>query len=100
LLARLREAEWRLSPQTDADAQYDFIYQPDGWEKAMRFVALRYEQPPKPADEVEQYELFATAQYTYRVFVTDMTELIPLVAGAKKLRALSAPFRMYSNRVP
>ena len=87
LLALLREAEWKLSPKTDADAQCEFTYQPDGWEKAFRFVALRYEQPPKPADEVEQYQLFATGQYTYRVFVTDMPEPIHLVVAFYNGRA-------------
>ena len=52
VLALLHEAEWKLSAKTDADAQCEFTYQPDGWEKAFRFVALRYEQPPQPADEV------------------------------------------------
>jgi hypothetical protein len=86
LLAQLREAAWKSSPKTDADAQCEFTYQPDGWEKAMRFVALRYEHPPQ-ADEVEQYQLFATAQYTYRVFVTDMPEPIHLVVAFYNLRA-------------
>jgi hypothetical protein len=87
LLALLREAEWKPSPKTDAYAQCEFTYQPDGWEKAFRFVALRYEQPPKPADEVEQYQLFATGKYTYRVFVTDMPEPIHLVVAFYNLRA-------------
>ena len=87
LLAHLREAEWKLSPKTDADAQCEFTYRPDGWEKAFRFVALRYEEPPKPADEVEQYQLFDTSQYTYRVFVTDMSEPIHLVVGFYNQRA-------------
>ena len=92
LLALLGEAEWKPSPKTDADAQCEFTYQPDVWEKAFRFVALRYEQPQQPADEVEQYQLFATSKYTYRVFVTSMKEPIHLVvafyagrAGAENL---------------
>ena len=47
-------------------------YQPDGWGKALRFVALRYAEATQPADEVEQYQLFATNRYTYRVFVTSL----------------------------
>jgi len=35
-----------------------------GREKAFRFVALRYEEAPKPADEVEHYQLFATLRRT------------------------------------
>jgi hypothetical protein len=87
LLDLLHAAQWKPSPQTDADAQCEFTYQPDGWEKAFRFVALRYEQPPQPADEVEQYQLFATGKYTYRVFVTDMPEPIHLVVAFYNGRA-------------
>ncbi len=86
LLARLREAAWEPSPKTDADAQCEFTYQPEGWGKALRFVALRYAQPPKP-EEVEQYQLFATSQYTYRVFVTSLEEPIPLVVAFYNGRA-------------
>jgi hypothetical protein len=91
LLAHLREAEWKLSPKTDAGAQCEFTCQPDGWEKAFRFVALRDEQPPKPADEVEQYQLFATSQYTYRVFVTDLPEPIHLVVAFYNGRGILVP---------
>ena len=47
-----------------------------GLGKAYRFVALRYVKKPKPeaADEPEQYQLFDTPEYTYRVFVTNMTD--------------------------
>jgi hypothetical protein len=86
LLHALRAAEWKSSPKTDADAQCEFTYQPDGWGKAFRFVALRYEQPPKPGD-VEQYQLFATSQYTYRVFVTNMPEPVHVVAAFYNGRA-------------
>jgi hypothetical protein len=88
LLALLGEAEWKLSPKTDADAQCEFTYQPDGWKKALRFVALRYEQPQQQsAEEVEQYQLFATSKYTYRVFVTSMKEPIHLVVAFYNGRA-------------
>lgn len=87
LLALLGEAEWKPSPKTDADAQCEFTYQPDVWEKAFRFVALRYEQPQQPAEEVEQYQLFATSKYTYRVFVTSMKEPIDLVVAFYNGRA-------------
>jgi Transposase DDE domain group 1 len=87
LLELLNAAEWKPSPKTDADAQCEFTYQPDGWGKAFRFVALRYEQPPEPADEVEQYQLFATSKYTYRVFVTSLREPIHLVVAFYNGRA-------------
>jgi hypothetical protein len=42
--------------------------------KAYRFIALRYQKKPEPkeAEEPEQYQLFETSEYTYRVFVTNM----------------------------
>jgi hypothetical protein len=80
--------------RTDADGQCEFPYQPEGWEKAYRFIALRYKKKPQPAtaDEPEQYQLFDTPQYTYRVFVTNMKRAIDLLvwfydqrAGAENL---------------
>jgi len=74
LVDQLKAADWRPSPRTDADGQGEFYYQPEGWGQAYRFLALRYEKPPK-ADEAEapeQYQLFETSEYTFRVFVTNM----------------------------
>jgi hypothetical protein len=81
LLEQLRQAEWKPSPNTDADAECEFRYQPEGWSKPYRFVALRYEkarEQPKQG-EPEQYQLFATSRYKYRVFVTDLSDPIPFV---------------------
>jgi len=75
LLDELVAAEWKPSPHTDADEQCEFWYQPKGWGKPYRFVALRYENDPddeEESEEVVQYQLFATKQYKYRVFVTNM----------------------------
>jgi hypothetical protein len=82
LIEELRQAQWKSSPKTDADAQSEFLYQPDGWSKPYRFVALRYEKTREEleAEETAQYQLFATSQYTYRVFVTDMNDPIYFVA--------------------
>jgi len=81
LVERLRQAEWKKSTQTDAEWECEFRYQPDKWKKDYRFVALRYEKTreDKDAEEPEQYQLFETSQYKYRVFVTDMTETIDFV---------------------
>jgi len=93
LVEQLRQAEWKPSPKTDADAQCEFFYQPEGWGRPYRFVALRYEkkQKKKPG-EVEQYQLFETSSYTYRVLVTNLDRPIDLVvwfydgrAGAENL---------------
>jgi len=79
LLDQLQAAAWKLSPQTDADQQCELCYQPEGWGKAYRFIALRYKNN-KPSQEREQYQLFDTPQYLYRVFVTNMDgEIAPLV---------------------
>jgi hypothetical protein len=75
LLGELIAAEWKPSPRTDAHEQCEFWYQPKGWGKAYRFLALRYEKDAddeEESDEVVQYQLFATRQYKYRVFVTNM----------------------------
>ena len=74
LVDALRAADWKASPPTDADGQCEFLYQPEGWDRAYRFLALRYEKKPgaREAEEPEQYQLFDTLGYTYRVLVTDM----------------------------
>jgi Transposase DDE domain group 1 len=81
LVEELRQAEWKPSPKTEAEAECEFFYQPDGWSKPYRFVALRKETPREEleAEEAEQYQLFETSQYKYRVFVTDMSEPIDFV---------------------
>jgi len=44
---------------------------------------LRYEKKPeaRQADEPEQYQLFDTPEYTYRVFVTDMDAPLDALVG-------------------
>src|SRR5215470_6279167 len=89
LVEELKAAEWKPSPRTDADGQCEFHYQPEGWDKAYRFIALRYKKKLKPAtaDEPEQYQLFDTPDYTYRVFVTNMKRAIDLLAWFYDQRA-------------
>jgi len=88
LVAQLTQAEWTASPDTDADEQCEFRYQPDGWPRPFRFVALRYETPPgEPTTAVEQYQLFATESYTYRVFVTNFDDPIAPVVWFYNRRA-------------
>ena len=81
LVEELRQAEWKPSPKTDGDAECEFRYHPDGWGKAYRFVALRYEKTREEmtAEETEQYQLFQTSQYKYRVLVTDFSDPINFV---------------------
>jgi hypothetical protein len=44
-------------------------YQPDGWSKPYRFVALRKPKPreEQEGEEMEQYQLSEPSQYRYRV---------------------------------
>jgi hypothetical protein len=73
LVDELRAARWTGSPRTDAHGQCEFRYQPQGWGKAHRFIGLRYEKKRKIDEgDPEQYQLFDTPEYTYRVFVTDL----------------------------
>jgi hypothetical protein len=76
LVEQLLVAEWTGSPKTDADGQCEFWYRPEGWAQAYRFVALRYKKKPKPKDDnqPEPYQLFDTPQYSYRVFVTSLSD--------------------------
>ena len=86
LVEQLQQAEWKPSPHSDAAAECEFLYQPQGWGRACRFVALRYEKEPE-TEEVEQYQLFATSAYTYRVFVTNLAEPIAAVVWFYNQRA-------------
>ena len=83
LVEQLRAAAWKPSPDTDADEQCEFLYQPEGWGKAYRFLALRYEKqsPGSGEEEPEQYQLFDTPEYTYRVFVTNMDAPLDALVG-------------------
>jgi hypothetical protein len=89
LVEELKAAMWKPSPRTDADGQGEFVYQPDGWRQAYRFLALRYEKEPEPGepDQPEQYQLFDTPEYTYRVFVTNMDGPLDALVGFYRGRA-------------
>src|ERR1039458_1016549 len=76
LLDQLQATLWKPSPQTDADEECEFRYQPEGWGKAYRFIALRYRSEERTPQEREQYQLLDTPQYLYRVFVTNMDDEI------------------------
>jgi len=87
LLEELQKACWKPAPKTDADEQCEFWYQPEGWGKAYRFLALRYRKPTPRSEPGEQYQLFDSSQYRYRVFVTDMAESIDLLVWFYNQRA-------------
>ncbi len=86
LTEQLQTSDWKPSTKTDAEEQCEFLYQPQGWAKAHRFLALRYaraEEDEKP----EQYQLFDTPGYIYRVFVADMDDPVDLLAWFYNQRA-------------
>lgn len=89
LVEKLQQADWQPSPKTDAGAQCEFRYQPEGWGQEFRFVALRYEKEPEEVEQgaAEQYQLFATSQYTYRVLVTNLDRPIDLAVWFYNQRA-------------
>ena len=72
LQRKLEEVAWRSDRHLGAEVA-EFLYEPQGWEGPRRFVAVRApvkEDASKPG-KPEQYQLFASEQYTYRVFVTN-----------------------------
>ena len=87
LLTELQSACWQPSPRTDADEQCEFCYQPEGWGKAYRFIALRYQKKDPLSPEREQYQLFDSPQYIYRVFVTNMKRPVDLLVWFYNQRA-------------
>jgi hypothetical protein len=86
LVEQLQVAEWKPSPRTDADEQCEFLYQPEGWSRAHRFLALRYERAEED-EKPEQYQLFDTPGYIYRVFVTDMDDPLEMLVWFYNQRA-------------
>jgi len=87
LLEELQNARWKASPETDADEQCEFWYQPTGWSQAYRFIALRYKKKEKSEPEREQYQLFDSPEYRYRVFVTNLQEPMDRLLGFYNQRA-------------
>ena len=86
LLEELQKAHWKPSPKTDADEQAEFWYQPADWGQAYRFIALRYKKE-NSEPELEQYQLFDSPEYRYRVFVTNLEDAIDLLVGFYNERA-------------
>ncbi len=69
LVRQLEEADWKK--WAGPVGVCEFWYQPLGWGHPRRFVAVRYRLEEKPSD---QYQLFATEHWKYRVFVTNRKE--------------------------
>jgi hypothetical protein len=86
LIDELQASDWKTSPKTDADEQCEFLYRPEGWARTHRFLALRY-QRVEEEEKPEQYQLFDTPGYIYRVFVTDLDDPIDLAVWFYNQRA-------------
>ena len=89
LVEELKAAEWQGSPRTDADGQCEFRYQPEGWGQAYRFVALRYEKTEHAGGRMRpsSTNCSTTAEYTYRVFVTNLKDAVDLLVWFYNQRA-------------
>jgi hypothetical protein len=70
LQEKLQFSGLRWMDQKDTDGVADFMYQPIGWNKAFRYLAVRYENIDE--DESDSPSLFKGKKYRYRVFVTNM----------------------------
>ncbi|MCP5002412.1 MAG: hypothetical protein GY941_00440 [Planctomycetes bacterium] len=68
------------------------MYQPMGWEKACRFVAMRIPKEEETSAEVTQLNLFADSEYVYRIFITNMTWMPHKVISEYDKRADSSYF--------
>ncbi len=64
---KLNNVRWERAKDTEGVTE--FFYQPVGWAVPERFVSVRFKKEEEPQ---EQYQLFETEQYTYRVFVTNI----------------------------
>ena len=64
----------RYMKHTSGTESSEFYYQPHGWSKKYRFIAIRR---PLPEEQTQQLSLFTLGRYSYQVFVTNM-KLAPL----------------------
>jgi len=69
--ALLTTAQWKPGP--GCDGWTEFVYQPGSWPKSYRFIAVRHFDENRISD---QQELFEESNYTYRVFVTNLSESV------------------------
>jgi hypothetical protein len=69
LVRQLEHADWKQWAGTAGVCE--FRYEPMGWGRPRRFVAVRYRLAEEPSN---QYQLFTTEQWKYRVFVTNRKE--------------------------
>ena len=81
----------------DEDIQYNqCLYQPHGWEIALRFVSMRIRKSPE--EQKGQKSLFEEENYTYRTFVTDLTRKAHKVIDEYDDRAGAEPLIAEAKR--
>ena len=61
---------YRIFHHTQRIAVAEFQYQPHGWKRTHRFIAIRFPLPPEP--ETRQRTLLTLDRYEYHVFVTNL----------------------------
>jgi hypothetical protein len=61
----------RYQKHTSGTESSEFYYQPHGWQKKYRFIAIRR---PLPEEQTNQLSLFTVGRYSYQVFVTNMVQ--------------------------
>jgi hypothetical protein len=64
---------WYKVRKKDLMEYNEVLYQPAGWGEACRFVCMRIPKEA-PSEGNPQLELLEDANYTYRTFVTDLTQ--------------------------
>ena len=65
-------ARWYKVRKRDSAEYNEVMYQPAGWDDACRFVSMRIPKDT-PSEGATQIELLEDGNYTYRIFVTDLT---------------------------
>ncbi len=79
-------AGWYKARKKDAVEYNEVLYRPGGWDEACRFVCMRIPKEA-PSEGNTQLELLEDGNYTYRVFVTDLTEAAHIVIEEYDQRA-------------
>jgi len=79
-------AGWYKARKKDAVEYNEVLYRPGGWGEACRFVCMRIPKEA-PSEGNTQLELLEDGNYTYRVFVTDLTEAAHIVIEEYDQRA-------------
>lgn len=67
-------SKWYRVRKTDKIEYNECMYQPMGWERSCRFVVMRIPKDKPPKVVPVQLTLLDDCNYTYRIFVTNLTQ--------------------------